>query len=70
MPQIIKLDVVKNIFAGEVLETEEILFNSFELILAKTDENGNTHITYKEALINRFVCIQTISEIYALMKER
>lgn len=46
-----------------------ILFNTSEMIMTETEDNGCTRVTYKRAMVDSFYCKETVDEIYNLIQE-
>jgi len=44
-----------------------ILFNTNEMISAKSSGYGGTRITYKKAMVDVLYCKETLDEVYALI---
>ena len=46
-----------------------ILFNTSEMIICDTEDNGCTRVTYKRAMVDSFFCKETIDQIYKLIQK-
>jgi hypothetical protein len=46
-----------------------ILFNTNEMITAKENEFGGTHITYKKAMVDGMNCKETLEELTNLINQ-
>lgn len=44
-----------------------ILFNSNEMITAESTKENNTLITYKRAMVDSFICAESLDEVYNLI---